>query len=188
MIHSCDQPARKGERMSVIHTISRRSFLCTGASLLATGASFMVLPNGYAAPQRRSHNSVQTAGSGAQPIVEGEHHTNNETDECIRICQDCHALCTQMIRHCLRVGGRHAAPDHIRLMLDCAQICETTADYLMRESVFHDRMCGLCADVCRQCADSCQQLVADDQKVKPCVDLCRDCAGSCERMASKGAA
>ena len=48
--------------MPAINTISRRSFLSTGASLMATGASFMLLPKGYAA----------TGGSEAQPsMVQG---------------------------------------------------------------------------------------------------------------------
>jgi len=46
--------------MPAINRISRRTFLSTGASLMATGASFMILPKGYAA---------SGGGSEAQPSV-----------------------------------------------------------------------------------------------------------------------
>lgn len=164
--------------MSSINTISRRKLLSTGASLLATSASFMMLPKVYA-----------TTGSEPQPsLVEGGHHADDEMGKCIKLCQDCHAVCTQMVGHCLKLGGRHAEPDHIRLLLDCAQICETTTQYLLRGSSLHERMCGLCAEVCRQCEDNCVQVAGKDQIVKECVEMCRRCADSCERMASKAAA
>ena len=159
--------------MPTSNTINRRSFLTTGASLVAASASFMMLPKVHAATE---------AGS------QGGHHTDDAMEKCIDLCQDCYALCTKTVGHCLQLGGRHAAPEHIRLFLDCAQICDTTAQYLLRGSLLHERMCGLCAEVCRQCADSCVQVAADDQMVKQCAELCRTCAGSCERMASKVAA
>ena len=162
--------------MSAINILNRRTFLSTGASLLATGASFMMLPNVYAATQ-----------GGTKPVAEGEHHSDDEMKKCVQLCEECHALCIQTVGHCLDLGGRHAAPDHIRLLLDCAQICETTADYLIRRSSLHERMCGLCAEVCRQCADNCLQVAGDDQMVKKCAEMCKTCTGSCERMAGKKA-
>ena len=166
--------------MPAINRISRRNFLSTGASLMATGASFMILPRGYAA---------SGGGSEAQPsVIQGGHHTDDEMQKCIQLCRDCHAMCTQTIAHCLKLGGRHAAPDHIRLLVDCAQMCATAADYMIRESPFHDRLCRLCSELCKQCGKDCEQVARDDQMVKQCIEMCRKCAGSCERMASKVAA
>jgi hypothetical protein len=108
--------------------------------------------------------------------------------KCIQLCRDCHAMCTQTIAHCLKLGGRHAAPDHIRLFADCAQMCATAADYMLRESPFHDRICRICSDLCKQCGKDCEQVAGDDQIVKQCIEMCRKCAGSCERMAAKVAA
>lgn len=166
--------------MSDSNNIGRRSFLSSGTSLVAAGASFMLLPKSY-------------ASSGGEPdsqtmLVQGGHHTNEEMRKCIQLCRDCHAMCTQTIAHCLMLGGRHAAPEHIRLFLDCAQMCTTTVDYMLRESAFHDRICRLCADLCTQCGKDCETLAGDDRMVKQCIEICRKCAGSCERMASKVAA
>ena len=166
--------------MPASNTISRRTFLSTGASLVATGASFMILPKGYAAPSGVLE---------AQPSLAQEgHRMDDEMKKCIQLTRDCNAMCTQTITHCLKLGGRHAAPDHIRAMVDCAQICATTADFMVRESPFHDRMCRLCADMCKQCGKGCDQVAGDDQMVKQCAEVCGKCAGSCERMASKVAA
>lgn len=166
--------------MSAINTIGRRTFLSTGASLLATGASFMILPKGYA---------MSGGGSEAQPsLVQGGQHTDDEMNKCIQLCRDCHAMCTQTIAHCLKLGGRHATPDHIRLLVDCAQMCATSADYMLRQSPFHDRICRLCSDLCTQCGKDCEHVSADDPIVKQCIEMCHKCAGSCERMASKVAA
>lgn len=166
--------------MSAIKNINRRTFLSSGASLVATGASFMMLPRGYAASR-----------NGLEPLpllTQGGHHMDEEMKKCIQHCRDCHAMCTQTIAHCLRLGGRHATPDHIRLMLDCAQMCATSADYMVRESPFHDRICRLCSELCKECAKDCQEVAGDDQMVKECLEMCRKCAASCERMASKVAA
>ena len=166
--------------MRANNNINRRTFLSSGASLVATGASFMILPKSYAASDDRSE---------AQSLLVQEgHHTDDEMKKCIQLCRDCHAMCTQTIAHCLKLGGRHAMPDHIRLMMDCAQMCATSADYMVRESPFHDRICRLCSELCKECGKDCQQVAGDDQMVKECIEMCRKCAASCERMASKVAA
>jgi hypothetical protein len=161
--------------MSAINTMSRRGFVSTLASLVATGASFTMLQKVSAAAGTEAHPSPG-------------HHTDDEMTKCIQLCRECHAMCTQTISHCLKLGGRHAAPDHIRLMEDCAQMCATAADYMLRESPFHDRICRLCSDLCKQCGKDCEEVAGDDQMVKQCLEMCRKCAGSCDRMASKVAA
>lgn len=172
--------------------ISRRTFVTTGASLLATGASLMMLREVNAATHDAAQDPLQEPNGLSQPALlqasggtsmEG-HHACEDMKHCIQLCQDCHALCIQLIGHCLQLGGRHAAPDHIRLLMDCAQMCTITADYMARGSSFHDRTCGLCSEICRLCAESCEQVQGEDQLVKQCAEMCRRCAESCKRMAS----
>jgi hypothetical protein len=171
--------------MFAMNALSRRTFLSTAASLVATGASFMFLPNGYAARRGGVEEPRHGRGAHAQPsFVQGGHPTDDEMNKCIRLCQDCHALCIQTVEHCLTLGGRHAAPDHIRLLQDCAELCETTARYLIRGSSLHERVCGVCAEACRQCGESCVQVAGDDQISKDCAEICRRCGDSCKGMAS----
>ena len=162
--------------------MDRRTFVTTSASLLATGASLMLAHGVDAATQdTASHPSAKG------PAMDG-HRMGEEMQRCIQLCQDCHTSCVQLIEHCLKLGGRHAAPGHIRLLMDCAQMCTVTADFMARGSSFHDRTCTFCAELCLRCAESCEQIAGEDQLVKQCAELCRRCSGSCERMASHKAA
>lgn len=105
-----------------------------------------------------------------------------EMVDCIRTCNGCHDTCTEAVTHCLKLGGRHADPAHIRLLLDCAEICKTSADFMLRSSEYHGRVCGVCADVCEACARSCSQF-KDDPMMQTCAELCLRCAQACRAMA-----
>jgi hypothetical protein len=100
---------------------------------------------------------------------------------CIEECLNCHRVCVETTAHCLKKGGKHAAPEHIRTMLDCVQICATSADFMLRGSDLHIHTCAACAAVCEVCAKSCEQM-ADDDVMKRCVETCRRCAESCREM------
>lgn len=102
-------------------------------------------------------------------------------EECIRNCSECHDICLQTVTHCLQRGGEFAAGEHVRLLLDCAEICRTNADFMLRGSDFHNATCAVCADVCTRCAEACERL-ADASKLNECVDACRRCAASCRAM------
>jgi hypothetical protein len=101
--------------------------------------------------------------------------------ECIEACEYCHGICLEMaMNHCLESGGGHVEPRHFRLMVNCAEICRTAADFMLSGSYLHNRVCEVCAEVCEACEQSCQQL-GDMEK---CVQACRTCAGSCREMAA----
>jgi hypothetical protein len=102
---------------------------------------------------------------------------------CIDECLHCYRTCMETaMNHCLQSGGRHVEPDHFRLMMNCAQLCRTSADFLMSGSPLHVHTCDACAAVCDACADSCEQV--GDMDV--CVQACRSCAESCHQMAHGG--
>lgn len=110
------------------------------------------------------------------------HPMGKEMEECIQNCLDCYRICLQTVTHCLQMGGKHAAPDHIRLLLDCAEICQISAGFMLRYSDFHGRTCTVCAEVCERCAESCEQF-GEDARMKACAEACRSCAESCRQMA-----
>src|SRR4051812_38223307 len=91
---------------------------------------------------------------------------------CIQECLDCHRACLQTLVYCTRRGGPHADPDHLRLMMDCAQICQTSADFMLRQSPLHAHTCRACAEVCQACADDCDRMAAADLRMKACADTC----------------
>jgi len=103
--------------------------------------------------------------------------------QCIQNCQICHTTCLQTVPHCLGKGGAHADPNHIRLLLDCVEICQTSADFMIRGSDLHPHTCRACAIVCERCAEDCARL-GDDDQMRACAEACRHCAESCRKMAA----
>jgi hypothetical protein len=111
------------------------------------------------------------------------HHDPHEIANCIGNCQECHEICLRTVSHCLQKGGRHAEASHIRLLLDCAEICQTSANFMIRLSELHPVTCGACAEVCRRCAEDCERMADGDAVMGRCAEICRRCAESCSRMA-----
>src|SRR5688500_15166327 len=109
------------------------------------------------------------------------HHP--EMANCMEECQQCHNICLETLAHCLTMGGAHAEASHINLLIDCAEICQTSANFLLRDSTMHTRTCGACADVCEHCAASCEKM-GEDAQMKECAKACRRCAESCRKMAA----
>lgn len=112
-------------------------------------------------------------------------HVSEEMHQCIDRCSDCHDVCEATVVHCLRKGGEHAASEHILTLLDCAQACDTSRDFMLRGSELHHDTCRLCADACARCAESCERI-GDDDVMRRCAEECRRCAESCRTMASHG--
>ena len=116
------------------------------------------------------------------------HHASGSSmsasmQECIQNCTDCHRICVETVAYCLQQGGKHAEPAHIRTLLDCAEICQTSANFMLRGSEFHASTCGVCGEVCAACADACAAM-GDDAQMQACAEACRRCAESCRQMAS----
>jgi len=108
---------------------------------------------------------------------------SQDMQQCIQNCQDCHDICLETVAYCLTKGGKHAEAAHIRLLLDCAEICQTSANFMVRGSSLHPQTCGVCAEVCERCAEDCERF-GDDATMRECADMCRRCAESCRKMAA----
>ena len=109
-------------------------------------------------------------------------HLKDDIQRCIEACSSCHDDCLEAVPHCLSMGGAHAEPGHVRLLLDCAEICQTAASFMLRHSDLHERTCLVCADVCDACATACERF--DDPRMKSCAASCRECADACRRTAA----
>jgi hypothetical protein len=100
---------------------------------------------------------------------------------CVDNCARCHRQCILALNYCIKKGGKYADPEHIQTLLDCAQMCQTSTDFMTRQSKFHDKVCQVCSEICAKCADSCAAL--NDDKLADCVEMCRKCSESCKKMA-----
>ena len=106
--------------------------------------------------------------------------TDTITHACIDACHHCHHMCVQTaMNHCLDMGGKHVEAKHFRLMMNCAEICQTSLNFMLSNSPFTNSLCEVCADICDACANSCQKMGGMDD----CVEACRECAESCREMA-----
>jgi len=118
-------------------------------------------------------------------MAKAEEFINHNMEDCIENCNECHRICLETMEYCLRMGGKHADAARIGLLADCAQICQTSADFMIRGSALHQQICAACAEVCSRCADDCTALSADDEQMQECAELCVVCEESCAEMANE---
>jgi hypothetical protein len=101
---------------------------------------------------------------------------------CLENCAACERVCTETLAAVLSRSDVRADARLIRLLMDCADICGTSARFLMRQSERHPSTCRACADVCADCAAACEAVAGDDD-LSRCAQACRRCAATCEEMA-----
>ena len=115
-----------------------------------------------------------------------DHGEMDHVQDCIEACLNCHAACTMTAQHALAEGGEKGDINMVGVLLDCAEICQTSANFLLRGSPFHAVTCAACAELCRACEEACRSISGDERLVH-CAEICAACAESCERMASGAA-
>lgn len=109
-------------------------------------------------------------------------HHEKQLQDCIKVCWDCRNKCQKtFFNYCLQMGGDHLKEAHVKLMTDCIQICQITADFMTRLSSFDKAICEVCAMICEACAKSCDDLKTEE--MQSCAYVCRRCAESCQAMA-----
>jgi hypothetical protein len=101
--------------------------------------------------------------------------------DCIQACWRCRNECQiTLLNHCLPMGGEHVAEDHVKIMMDCIQICQVAADFITRNSYLYAEVCETCAEICDACADSCEEI--GGREMERCARICRECADLCREM------
>lgn len=108
-----------------------------------------------------------------------QHRPNEqiEIQQCIQNCLECHKTCMQMAEEDRRSRDDHATKEHIQMMLDCAEICLTTAHFLQHGSALAGYVVQACAQVTTICANECEQAGHTD-----CANACRNAAWSCTQL------
>ena len=108
---------------------------------------------------------------GLERLQGSEEMVSDEVHECLKDNLDCYQTCSKTITRCLTMGGKHAELEHLNLLMDCAKICNTNADFIIRNSTYYPQTCGITADICNECADTCDRF--DDDFMKECAGICR---------------
>ena len=145
----------------------RRQLLASLAMISAT-----VLTIGRVSAQSRD---------AAPPSMPGMVPGTMTAQACIESCWRSHVMCVETERYCLEKGGMHVMPAHLALLADCAEMCEKTANSLLRRSSRHAAVCIACAQLCDACAEECEAF-KDDERMLLCARTCRECANHCREM------
>ena len=97
-----------------------------------------------------------------------------DLESCVAACVACHAICLETVFQCLAAGRERAAARHVRILLDCAELCESAVHFMFARSPLQSRICALCADACRACERACRDM-GGPQDLR-CAEACACCA------------
>src|SRR5258705_1414231 len=73
-----------------------------------------------------------------------------ERSRCSETSLSCNKTClSTAMNHCLETGGKHVEPAHFRLMMACAEMCRTSAHFMLINTPHHKHTCKECAKFAR---------------------------------------
>jgi hypothetical protein len=113
----------------------------------------------------------------------GRRAEDDQMDSAIEACSACHRICLVTARKCLQKGGKHADVKLVTVLLDCAEICSTSVDFMERGSARYGVICGACAEICRACSRACRDVGGEE--MERCAEVCDTCAASCDLMTKR---
>lgn len=140
------------------------------------------LPAALAAAGVLPSSALAQGTRGPAHQMPGMGHGTMPLRDCVVVCVRSHAMCPETACYCAEQSSGHIGPGHIALLQDCAEMCQLTANSLLRRSPRHAVVCNPCAELCEACAKDCEAFTGDEQ-MKRCAAVCRDCAESCRDMA-----
>ncbi|MBA4793404.1 MAG: four-helix bundle copper-binding protein [Phenylobacterium sp.] len=103
-------------------------------------------------------------------------------DDCVALCIASHRSCLTSARHVMGQPQLRAPAQLVALLQDCAELCQTTANSMLRGAPTHTLLCRACADLCEACAQACDAF-KNDAVLTRCAATCRECGAACRHMA-----
>ena len=105
---------------------------------------------------------------------------------CIDACHECAQTCTSCADDCLAEESVSELVRCIRLNMDCADICETTARLCSRQTeldwtILRGQL-EVCVDACRICGEECEQHASMHEHCRICAETCRECEHACNDL------
>lgn len=104
--------------------------------------------------------------------------------DCAKACDDCARICNLCAAHCTKmaVDGKKEHLATVRTCVDCASICKSASEIVIKSGPFSDLICTACADACKRCGDACEKHADHDPIMKQCAAECRRCEKACRMM------
>lgn len=107
---------------------------------------------------------------------------------CIEACLGCERACTSCADACLSEDKVPNLRKCIRLDLDCADVCATTARMLERQTEYDAKLTGAQLQACREaavtCAQECERHAEMHKHCQLCAEACRRCEKACGELIS----
>lgn len=98
---------------------------------------------------------------------------------------DCALACIVCADACVAEDHVASLRKCIRLTLDCADISQSAARVLARQTEYESTIARsvleACLQACRRCADECERH-AHMNHCKLCAEVCRDCEQACREL------
>ncbi len=120
------------------------------------------------------------------PDVKG--NVNEALTRCLEECYNCAQHCTACADACIGEETDGALKQCIRLTMDCADLCLTTATLANRRSGSNEailkEMLKLCESACRLCAEECEKHAERHQHCLICSQCRRTCEEACREAAT----
>lgn len=93
---------------------------------------------------------------------------------------NCAKVCNETLAYCLEQGGDHVKAEHLKVMIDCVDVCTLAARLHERDSRLRVQAMEICASACKTCAETCEEF-QDDEVMRLCAQACRECQQHCSR-------
>jgi hypothetical protein len=101
---------------------------------------------------------------------------SEEMRQCIDATSQCYNVCTETLTH-------SSNAEHVRLLIDCCEICQTTQNTLLRASDLGMMLAAVCVEACEKAAWSCRRIDTSDEQLNECAEMCDRTANCCRRLA-----
>jgi hypothetical protein len=104
----------------------------------------------------------------------------NKNSNILSVLAECKAACNNCLTSCLDEKDVKMMAKCIKLDLDCAKICEITADFISRQSDHAQHLIKECIEICTKCAQECVKY--DMEHCQRCAVACKKCAEVCKNF------
>lgn len=98
----------------------------------------------------------------------------------------CAWSCRKSADACLGGSDPGKFAESIRLVVECAKLCEITAGYLDKGSAFQDEMLRICAEACDNCRNECERHM-QWRHFRECADASGRCETACHAFSEASA-
>lgn len=143
-----------------------------------------------------AHNAMEYPLSHLDLILKSHPgHTETQHPEwlaCLAACLNCAQVCRKCADACVGESKGDKLTECIRRDLDCATVCDATAQVLSRTTEpdwkVVTALLQACVAACASCASACEHHAAMMEHCRVCAEACRECEVACKALVPKAAA